>query len=395
LQPVYLELRDVVKRFGRVTAVDHVSFNVRQGEVLTLLGPSGCGKTTTLRMVAGFERPDAGEIEIQSRLVSSSARRLNVAPEKRGLGMVFQSYAVWPHMSVFDNVAYPLTLRRVPRAEVKERVEQTLELVGLSGLAHRPSLLLSGGQQQRVALARALVYSPSILLLDEPLSNLDAKLRNQMRIELKRLQERVSVTVLFVTHDQIEAMSLSTRLAVMNQGRIEQIGSPQEVYERPSTPFVEDFLGRVVRFHGTIVDRSWKGLLVELDSVGARVTVEADDSLAPGQRVLVAIRPEDLDLSRRGEGSGDHSIRCAVERLLYLGSECEVLLRAGSELFTLTVPRARSADVGQTVDLSLPPEHLRVWATGRTALQVAGLGEEGEAPVESALAAPGTNGAPV
>jgi len=324
--PTVLELRDVVKRFGKVTAVDRSSFVVQQGEVLTLLGPSGCGKTTTLRMVAGFERPDEGDIEIQGKLVSSGGRGLHVSPEKRGLGMVFQSYAVWPHMTVFENVAYPLALRRVNKAEKRQRVEETLELVGLGGLGDRPSTMLSGGQQQRVALARALVYSPGILLLDEPLSNLDAKLRNQMRVELKRLQERVSVTVLFVTHDQIEAMSLSTRLAVMNRGRIEQLGTPQDVYERPQTPFVEDFLGRVVRFRGVVVDESWNGLLVELDGLGARVRVEADETLHPGSRVLVAIRPEDLEIARHGEGPRDNTLTCAVERVLYLGSECEILL---------------------------------------------------------------------
>ncbi len=249
-----LQVRDVVKRFGRVAAVNGVSFDVAHGEVLTLLGPSGCGKTTTLRVVAGFERPDAGEVDLQGRTVVAPAKRINLPPEKRGLGMVFQSYAIWPHMTVYENVAYPLVIRRVKSAEIKRRVEETLELVGLQGYGGRPATLLSGGQQQRVALARALVYSPSILLRDEPLSNLDAKLRSQMRIELKRLQQRVSVTVLFVTHDQVEAMSLSTKLAVMNLGKIEQLGTPQEVYEQPATPFVEDFIGRVLRFRGSVAE---------------------------------------------------------------------------------------------------------------------------------------------
>jgi ABC-type Fe3+/spermidine/putrescine transport system ATPase subunit len=382
-----LELRDVVKRFGRVTAVDHVSFEVRQGEVLTLLGPSGCGKTTTLRMVAGFERLDEGEIEIQGRLVSSASRRLHLPAEKRGLGMVFQSYAVWPHMTVFENVAYPLRLRRMGKREVKERVEQTLDLVGLGNLGERPSTMLSGGQQQRVALARALVYSPGILLLDEPLSNLDAKLRNSMRVELKRLQERVSVTVLFVTHDQIEAMSLSNRLAVMNLGNIEQLGTPQEVYEHPQTPFVEDFLGRVVRFQGTVVDTSWKGLLIELEGVGARLQVDADDALVLGQRVLVAIRPEDLEL----EGRGENTLACAVERVLYLGSECEVLVRAGNALFTLTVPRGKAAEIGQSIQLHLPPENLRVWAADEAASVIAD--DDGLLPAGPPLEAMSASGA--
>src|SRR5438874_6525571 len=264
MSQTFLEVRNLVKIFGKLTAVDDVSFKVEQGEVVTLLGPSGCGKTTTLRMVAGFEKPDAGEVEIAGRVVVATNRRINVPPERRDIGMVFQSYAIWPHMTVFENVAFPLSVRRANRQEIKRRVEETLELVGLANFSDRPAILLSGGQQQRVSLARALVYSPSILLLDEPLSNLDAKLRNQMRVELKSLQERVSVSVLFVTHDQIEAMSLSTKLAVMNQGKIEQLGTPQEVYEQPATPFVEDFIGRVLRFSGTVVEQTGDGPVVEL-----------------------------------------------------------------------------------------------------------------------------------
>ena len=208
------------KRFGNVAAVNNVSFDVTKGEVLTLLGPSGCGKTTTLRMIAGFEKPDTGEIEVENNFVVSVQKRIFLPPEKREMGMVFQSYAIWPHLNVFENVAYPLRVRRVKGSLVREKVESVLDLVGLAGLEDRPAMLLSGGQQQRVALARALVYSPKLLLLDEPLSNLDAKLREQMRVELKELQRRLSITVVFVTHDQIEAMTLSDRLAVMSQGRI-------------------------------------------------------------------------------------------------------------------------------------------------------------------------------
>jgi ABC-type Fe3+/spermidine/putrescine transport system ATPase subunit len=362
-----LRVTDLEKRFSPrksdvVRALDGVSFTVTEGKLFTLLGASGSGKTTTLRSIAGLERPDAGRIEIDEVAMFDSSAALFVPPNKRDLGMVFQSYAIWPHMTVFENVAYPLTLRHVKNSEIKQRVEQTLDLVGLGALHDRPSTLLSGGQQQRVALARALVYSPDILLLDEPLSNLDAKLRNLMRIELKRLQERVSVTVLFVTHDQIEAMSLSTRLAVMNHGKIEQMGSPREVYERPQTPFVEDFLGRVIRFHATVVDTSWKGLLVELDLVGARLKVEAqDDALSPGRRVLVAIRPEDLEILQPGEQRRSNTLSCVVEKVLYLGSECEILLRCSNASFTLLVPRAAAAETRATVDLYLPPEHLRVW----------------------------------
>jgi ABC-type Fe3+/spermidine/putrescine transport system ATPase subunit len=355
-----LEVRNVVKRFNRVTAVDGVSFTVGHGAVLTLLGPSGCGKTTTLRVVAGFERPEEGEVDIQGRTVVAPLRGINVPPEKRGLGMVFQSYAIWPHMTVAENVGYPLAIRHVNKRDIRQRVEETLELVGLQGYGDRPATMLSGGQQQRVALARALIYSPGILLLDEPLSNLDAKLRNQMRIELKRLQERVSVSVLFVTHDQVEAMSLSTKLAVMNQGRIEQIGTAQEVYERPSTPFVEDFIGRVLRFKGAVVEQSEDGPLVELAGTsGARLRAAAsDEPVGLGTPVQVAIRPEDLHLH---DGDGANVVRCQVEKVLFLGAECELLLRFGDVAYTHVVPRSVLPELRSTIDLYLPPRQLRVW----------------------------------
>jgi ABC-type Fe3+/spermidine/putrescine transport system ATPase subunit len=267
-------------------------------------------------------------------------------------------------MTVFENVAYPLTVRRMSSREIKQRVDETLDLVGLGGFAERSAMALSGGQQQRVALARALVYSPGILLLDEPLSNLDAKLRGQMRIELKRLQERVNVTVLFVTHDQVEAMSLSTRLAVMNHGKIEQVGTPQEIYEHPATPYVEDFLGHVLRFRGQVVERGLDAALVQVDGAsGTRLRAEStDDALTPGDHVLAAIRPEDLELHRAGEGPRQNTIRAAVEKVLYLGSECELLLRFEAVLYSLVVSRALLSRVGAEVDLHLPAEHLRVWA---------------------------------
>ena len=229
-------------------------------------------------------------------------------------------------------------------------------------------MALSGGQQQRVALARALVYAPGILLLDEPLSNLDAKLRGQMRIELKRLQERVNVTVLFVTHDQVEAMSLSTRLAVMNHGKIEQLGSPQEVYERPATPYVEDFLGHVLRFRGHVVERGLDAALVEVEGASStRLRAEtADEALTSGDHVLAAIRPEDLELYRAGDGPRQNTIRAAVEKVLYLGSECELLLRFEEILYTLLVSRALLSRISAEVDLHLPPEHLRVWTEARS-----------------------------
>jgi len=366
MSQTFLEVRNLVKIFGKLTAVDNVSFKVQQGEVVTLLGPSGCGKTTTLRMVAGFEKPNAGEVEIAGRVVVATNRRINVPPERRDIGMVFQSYAIWPHMTVFENVAFPLNVRHANRQEIKRRVKETLELVGLANFSDRPAILLSGGQQQRVSLARALVYSPSILLLDEPLSNLDAKLREQMRIEIKRLQQQLGFTVLFVTHDQIEAMSLSTRLALMNQGRIEQIGGPQEVYENPQTPFVEDFLGRILRFRGKVTEKQQGFDVVEFDglkNVQVRIP-ESADGAEVGKSVLVAIRPEDARIERNDSAKRDNVIPCDVENILHLGRELELVLRVGGRVCTLTVPRERGTEVCRSIGLYLPPEHLRVWVTG-------------------------------
>ncbi len=239
-----IHLTKLTKRFGSFTAVHPSDLSARDGEMLTLLGPSGCGKTTTLRMVAGLEEPSGGSIRIGENTIYDSSRNIDVPSENRGLGMVFQSYAIWPHMTVAENVAYPLRMRRVPKAQIAEKVRDVLDLVGMSGYGEKSATKLSGGQQQRVALARALVFQPQILLLDEPLSNLDAKLREHMRFELRMMQQRVRLTALFVTHDQDEALTLSDRLVVMNQGRIEQIGTPEDIYERPATRFVAEFIGK-------------------------------------------------------------------------------------------------------------------------------------------------------
>src|SRR5207244_1944821 len=251
-------------------------------EIFTLLGPSGCGKTTTLRLVAGLEHPDAGEIALRGRVVASVSRRVFVAPHKRNLGMVFQSYAIWPHMNVFENVAYPLRLRGVKRSVVAEKVTRVLHLVGLAGRDERGATLMSGGQMQRLALCRALVYEPDLLLLDEPFSNLDAKLREQMRVELKVLQRRLGVTVLFVTHDQIEALSLSDRVAVMQSGRVEQVGAPRALYERPASAFVRDFLGQTVILRGVVKELASETVGVAMDGALAGTTLRG--CRAPGTR---------------------------------------------------------------------------------------------------------------
>src|SRR4051812_8261460 len=244
--PADLSVENLHKSFGSGRpAVDDVSFTAAEGEIIVLLGPSGCGKTTTLRCVAGLEHPTSGVIRIGGEVVSDPQRGLLLPPEKRGMGMVFQSYAVWPHMTVFENIAFPLRVRRAPAEQIRTRVTQVLETIGLSGLADRPATDLSGGQQQRVALGRALVSDPTLLLLDEPFSNLDARLREGMRVEMGELQRRLGLTTIFVTHDQTEAMMLSDRLFVMNAGRIEQTGTPRHVYEEPASRFVMDFLGRI------------------------------------------------------------------------------------------------------------------------------------------------------
>jgi iron(III) transport system ATP-binding protein len=296
-------LRDVVKAFGNgnFRAVDRVSFEVEQGELLVLLGPSGCGKTTTLRMIAGLEEPDDGEIWLGDRLVSSAERNVFLPTEKRNIGMVFQSYAIWPHMSVFENVAYPLRVRGARRGDVQEKVIRTLDLVGLQGLERRSATELSGGQQQRVALARAIVFGPRLLLLDEPLSNLDAKLRVHMRMELKHLQQETGITTVFVTHDQAESMALADRIVVMNKGGIEQIGSPVEVYERPSTQFVSEFIGSINVFSGEVAEVATNGadaalVTVRLGGRWIRGRAAADVRVGAGQQVLVSIRPEKLSL---------------------------------------------------------------------------------------------------
>jgi ABC-type Fe3+/spermidine/putrescine transport system ATPase subunit len=359
---VVLELRDTVKRFGAVPAVAGVSFSVRAGEVFTLLGPSGCGKSTILRLVAGLEEPDQGEILINGRVVASSREKLCLPPERRNMGMVFQSYAIWPHFTVFDNVAFPLKLRKWPGQRMRERVAEVLEIVGLGGLADRPATNLSGGQQQRVALARALSYSPAILLLDEPLSNLDAKLREYMRVELHAIQRRLGISVLFVTHDQTEAMTMSDRIAVMNEGRFEQVGTPTEVYERPASPFVRDFLGRTLVFSG-IAQRQGPAVVIECPDEGARLVF--DDGLlgeyGEPQRVLVACRPEDVRVEPRGQAAPNR-LPVVVQERTYLGDRVEYALRTerGRSLL-VSSPRQDRYATGTALDLVIEPATATVW----------------------------------
>ena len=285
----------LTKRFGAVAAVDDVSFTVAKGEFFTLLGPSGCGKTTTLRCVAGLESADEGRIEISGKSVFDGARSLDLPANERAIGMVFQSYAVWPHMCVAENIGYPLKVRGVPGAQIAARVDDVLELLEMPGLGGRMPSQLSGGQQQRVALGRALAVEPRVLLLDEPLSNLDAKLREAMRAELKLIQRRAGLPILYVTHDQVEALSMSDRIAVMNAGRMHQLGPPEEIYDRPRTRFVMDFIGAVNYLPCTVENGDKRNL--QLSVLGGSWEIPAPAEPVPSSaRLMVAVRPEDLEL---------------------------------------------------------------------------------------------------
>ena len=362
-----LRLDGVSKLFGAAAAVDRVSLEIARGEIFTLLGPSGCGKTTTLRLVAGLEHPDRGEITLRDRLVASAARRTFVPPHRRNLGMVFQSYAIWPHLTVFENVAYPLELRGARRGVIQERVTRILELVGLAGLERRAATLLSGGQMQRLALCRALVYEPDLLLLDEPFSNLDAKLREQMRVELKLLQRRLGVTVLFVTHDQIEALSLSDRIAVMRHGRVEQVGAPRALYEHPASAFVRDFLGQTVVLQGVVKESASDTVTVAMDGplAGALLRGRAAPAvtLVPGAAVHLAIRPEDIEVAPPGAAVPDtNALMGTIDALLFVGDRYEARVGlGGDQRVLLLLPRARAWSEGQRLRLGFPPDLVSVW----------------------------------
>jgi ABC-type Fe3+/spermidine/putrescine transport system ATPase subunit len=345
-----------------IPAVEDLSLDVREGEIFTLLGPSGCGKTTTLRMVAGLEAPDRANISFKETPIVDTSRRLFVPPNKRNVGMVFQSYAIWPHMTVEENVAYPLKLRHVPKQEIRDRVQRALELVGLSGFGKRPAPLLSGGQQQRVALARALVYEPSVLLLDEPFSNLDSKLREQMRVEVKLLQTRLKVTVLFVTHDQIEALSLSDRIGVMDVGRLLQVGSPRELYERPANSFVRDFLGKTLLLKAVVQQAGGDEVVAALaGAIDCLVEGRcySTQPLSQGAEVWVALRPEDAELTPAGQSG---VLNGSIEAALFAGDRTEfqvAIPEQGSMLVYGT--RRDHYDVGQQVGLRIRADAVSIW----------------------------------
>ena len=292
---VSVKLKNLTKRFDEVTAVDHLTVQIDEGELCTLLGPSGCGKTSTLRCIAGFYFPDEGEIFFENKLINS------IPPFKRNTGMVFQNYALWPHMNVFDNIAYGLKVRRVQQNELEDKITAILDLVHLEGLENRWPSQLSGGQQQRVALARALVIEPDVLLLDEPLSNLDAKLRVDMRTEIKRIQKKLKISTVYVTHDQEEALCISDKVVVMNKGKAQQIGTPRQIYEKPVNSFVADFIGIANFIKGIIVDvkESMSVVIVETEH-GFNVKALFEDGLTQNMDVLVSVRPEAIVVYGQG-----------------------------------------------------------------------------------------------
>jgi iron(III) transport system ATP-binding protein len=352
----FIEIQKLFKRFKDVVAVNHIQLEVNQGEMLTLLGPSGCGKTTTLRCIAGLEKPDDGDIVIDGKPMLSQGF---VQPSKRGIGMVFQNYAVWPHMKVYNNIVYGLKLQKIPKKNIKERAQQVLELVGLDGLEDRYPAQLSGGQQQRVALARALVGNPKVLLLDEPLSNLDAKLREELRFEIKSLVRRMGITSVYVTHDQAEAMVISDRVAVMESGNVVQIGTPQDIYKKPANRFVADFIGTMNFISGNVID-------VIQDKNSAYVRTEFSDKLlckvsgnstiSLGENVYASIRPEDVEVFTEPPQTKENLFKGTIAHRAYLGNFLYFFVSVNDTMIRVQVPHHLPQEEGQELYLFLNPQ---------------------------------------
>ncbi len=347
----HLKLVDVTKKFGAVTAVDKLNLDVERGECFSFLGPSGCGKTTTLRMIAGFEDLDSGELSVGGKVFSSSAKKFYLPPEHRDFGMVFQAFAVWPHLNVRDNVAFPLQIRKVPRHEIAERVKLALQSTGLTKREESFPTKLSGGEQQRIALARAIAINPTVMLLDEPLSNLDAKLREEMRFEIKDLQKRFGFTIIYVTHDQAEAMALSDRMLVMDRGVVQQIAAPLEIYDSPVNKFVFSFIG-LSNF--LPVDVAAGAAVIE----GTRAVAGRGVPASLGPKALLACRPSDIDFAGAGQAGGadaatgadgaaasapEGTVRARVRRRTYLGDIVDYVLTVGSTELRVQKPRRAAA----------------------------------------------------
>jgi iron(III) transport system ATP-binding protein len=356
-----IEVEGLVKSFAdganaRVAAVNRVSFTVEEGRFYTLLGPSGCGKTTTLRCIAGLEKPDEGEINVSGTKVFSSSGGAFVPAYKRAIGMVFQSYAIWPHLTVLENVAFPLRVskERIGNAEIRKRVREALEQVEMGSLEERMATQLSGGQQQRLALARALVRRPQVLLLDEPLSNLDAKLRERMRVELRELQRRLRITTLYVTHDQIEALSMSNTIAVMSSGVIVQEGSPREIYLAPKTQFVAQFIGSTNQLTGQLGAGEPNGMGMVNTTLGS-IRCAVASELAAGADVVVVVRPESIVLHQGNPGTRANVLEGKIAAAMFLGEYVECTVELGSFVFQTHQPHTFEGRRGEAVWVELPP----------------------------------------
>lgn len=348
-----IQLNNIVKRFGTVEAVSYVSLEIHNGELFTLLGPSGCGKTTILRLVGGFHKPDHGDIYFDGTTVTS------IPPYERNIGMVFQNYALWPHMTISNNITYGLKLKKIPKAEIKEKVSQVLKLVNLSGLENRYPGQLSGGQQQRVALARALVLNPDVLLLDEPLSNLDAKIRVQVRAEIRKLQKELGITTIYVTHDQEEALTLSDRIAVINLGKLMQIGTPRELYDQPKNPFVADFIGINNLIPGDVREIHPYDKYMTVQTEMGPLICFGEEELKPGDRCMVSVRPETASISQKEEKQeGLNCIGGTVSFAYYIGNTIryDVEINSGM-LFKVDIQNPiehKPFSIGEKVYVSFP-----------------------------------------
>jgi ABC-type Fe3+/spermidine/putrescine transport system ATPase subunit len=351
----FIEIQNLFKHFKDIVAINRIHLEIEKGEMLTLLGPSGCGKTTTLRCIAGLEKPEEGDIIIDGLPMLSKGF---VQPSKRGIGMVFQNYAVWPHMKVFSNIVYGLKLQKMPRQNIRDQAAKVLELVGLAGLEDRYPAQLSGGQQQRVALARALVTNPKVLLLDEPLSNLDAKLREELRFEIKSLVRRMGITAVYVTHDQAEAMVISDRIAVMDSGNVVQIGNPQEIYKKPANRFVADFIGTMNFMSGEVVEVLEKknAVSVRTEFSEKMVCVTPDGAVAtPGTKVYASIRPEDVEVFAEPPQATENVFKGKIIHKAYLGNFLFFFVGVNDTMIRVQVPHHLPQEEGQELYLFLDP----------------------------------------
>jgi len=348
-----IQLKDIVKRFGTLEAVSHVSLEIHDGELFTLLGPSGCGKTTILRLIGGFNKPDNGEIYFDGKPVTP------IPPYERNIGMVFQNYALWPHMTISNNITYGLKLKKLPKAEIADQVSHVLKLVNLVGLEKRYPGQLSGGQQQRVALARALVLNPDVLLLDEPLSNLDAKIRVQVRAEIRKLQKELGITTIYVTHDQEEALTLSDRIAVINLGKLLQIGSPRDLYERPHNPFVADFIGINNLIPGNVQEINTTEKWVRVQTKAGPLLCTSDEQYKPGDRCMISVRPETASISQSEDTQKEFNcIAGTVSFASYIGNTIRYDVEINSEIiFKVDIQNPwgyQPFSIGEKVYVSFP-----------------------------------------